>query len=341
MDDPRPAKPLVDYDDFTKLDLRVARVLECREHPNADKLLVLQIDLGTEQRQICAGLKNHYKPEELVGKHIVVVANLEPRTMPRRALPGDAPRRHRQSDEAARDRSDDAHGHRAGQRGFVGLLSSGADAPVGILPTTLYACEGVGTIVHVILPGMHTRFLFQSPLPIPASVPQFWWPVPLSDGRTILTLLYQPTTTILEISPSGEAAVWQPSVGYPAPVIFYSNDHDDLVGLDLVKTGKLYACRPDGRHLWTLETSLLMENPLAPRHFHQSGNRIYWTHADGQNMMADLAGTTPENIRPSDIDLDSPSASHFSHSHRTADGSLFTLEFSPTPQITRHQMHSS
>ena len=81
MSDVRPAKGLVDYDDFTQLDLRVARVLECREHPNADKLLILKIDLGTEQRQICAGLRNQYKPEELVGKQIVVVANLAPRSM--------------------------------------------------------------------------------------------------------------------------------------------------------------------------------------------------------------------------------------------------------------------
>jgi|SRR5271156_174533 len=81
MTDIRPAKALVDYDDFTKLDLRIARVLECREHGNADKLLVLKIDLGTEQRQICAGLRNQYKPEELVGKLIVVVANLAPRSM--------------------------------------------------------------------------------------------------------------------------------------------------------------------------------------------------------------------------------------------------------------------
>ena len=50
-------------------------------HPNADKLLVLQIDLGGERRQICAGLRQHYTPELLVGKQIVVVANLAPRTM--------------------------------------------------------------------------------------------------------------------------------------------------------------------------------------------------------------------------------------------------------------------
>ena len=81
MDDIRPAKPLVEFDDFAKLDLRVARVLECREHPNADKLLVLKVDLGLEQRQICAILKGHYKPEDLVGKLVVVVANLEPRIM--------------------------------------------------------------------------------------------------------------------------------------------------------------------------------------------------------------------------------------------------------------------
>ena len=81
MDEIRPAKPLVEFDDFARLDLRVARVLECREHPNADKLLVLQIDLGTEKRQICAGLRQHYAPEQLVGKQIVVVVNLAPRQM--------------------------------------------------------------------------------------------------------------------------------------------------------------------------------------------------------------------------------------------------------------------
>ena len=81
MEETAPAKALVEFDEFARLDLRVARVVECREHGNADKLLVLKVDLGTEQRQICAGLKNHYRPEELVGKLVVVVANLEPRTM--------------------------------------------------------------------------------------------------------------------------------------------------------------------------------------------------------------------------------------------------------------------
>lgn len=71
----------ITFDDFARVDLRVARVLEARPHPNADKLLVLQIDLGTEQRQIVAGIRGHYEPEQLVGKLIIVVKNLAPRTM--------------------------------------------------------------------------------------------------------------------------------------------------------------------------------------------------------------------------------------------------------------------
>src|SRR4051812_5511130 len=69
------------YDDFAKVELRVATIVECVPHPKADKLLILQIDLGTEKRQICAGLKQHYQPEQLIGKQIVVVANLAPRKM--------------------------------------------------------------------------------------------------------------------------------------------------------------------------------------------------------------------------------------------------------------------
>ncbi|MCX8147073.1 MAG: methionine--tRNA ligase [Candidatus Woesearchaeota archaeon] len=65
-------------DPFSMLDLRIARVLEAKQHPNADKLLILQIDTGLDKRQICAGLAAYYKPEELVGKNIVVVRNLKP-----------------------------------------------------------------------------------------------------------------------------------------------------------------------------------------------------------------------------------------------------------------------
>jgi methionine--tRNA ligase beta chain len=68
---------MISIDDFRKVELKVATVKSAEVHPNADKLIVLQVDLGSEQRQICAGIRNHYTPEELVGKQVVVVANLE------------------------------------------------------------------------------------------------------------------------------------------------------------------------------------------------------------------------------------------------------------------------
>ncbi len=74
-------KPEITYDDFAKLDLRTAKVLEVSDHPNADKLICLKIDLGGEQRQIIAGIKQHCSPESLLGRDIVVVANLQPRKM--------------------------------------------------------------------------------------------------------------------------------------------------------------------------------------------------------------------------------------------------------------------
>ena len=78
---PTPATPQITIDDFAKLQLRVATVLECVPHPNADKLLVLQVDLGDEKRQICAGLRGHVDPASMVGKQIIIVANLAPRMM--------------------------------------------------------------------------------------------------------------------------------------------------------------------------------------------------------------------------------------------------------------------
>lgn len=72
------AEPIA-YDDFAKVELRVAKVLEARPHPNADKLMLLQIDVGDEQpKQIVAGIRAHYTPEQLTGKLIVVVNNLQP-----------------------------------------------------------------------------------------------------------------------------------------------------------------------------------------------------------------------------------------------------------------------
>ncbi len=68
-------------EDFVKLDVRVARVVDSKPHPNADKLLVLQVDIGGEQRQIVAGIAKHYDSKELIDKHVAVIANLEPVTL--------------------------------------------------------------------------------------------------------------------------------------------------------------------------------------------------------------------------------------------------------------------
>ncbi|MCC5828342.1 MAG: hypothetical protein JJU36_02735 [Phycisphaeraceae bacterium] len=76
-----PFKPEIKYDDFAKLDLRVATIIEAQLHPNADRLVKLQIDLGEETRQICAGIKQYVQIDALVGQQIVVLANLAPRTI--------------------------------------------------------------------------------------------------------------------------------------------------------------------------------------------------------------------------------------------------------------------
>jgi len=74
--------PAVKFEDFAKLDLRVATVLSAEPHPNADKLLKIRLDDGTpEGRQVCAGIKAWYDPASLVGKQVVIVANLEPRQL--------------------------------------------------------------------------------------------------------------------------------------------------------------------------------------------------------------------------------------------------------------------
>lgn len=75
------APTVIQYDDFARLDLRVGTIVAADAHPNADKLLVLQVDLGPERRQIVAGIRAYYEPAALVGRQIIVVANLAPRTM--------------------------------------------------------------------------------------------------------------------------------------------------------------------------------------------------------------------------------------------------------------------
>ena len=72
---------MISLKDFAKVKIRIGKVIEANDHPNADKLLVLKVDLGDEQRQIVAGLKEYYEPESLVGKNLIIVANLAPRKM--------------------------------------------------------------------------------------------------------------------------------------------------------------------------------------------------------------------------------------------------------------------
>ncbi|KAF0218486.1 MAG: methionyl-tRNA synthetase, partial [bacterium] len=75
-------KPMINIDDFLKIDLRVAHVLEAERVPKADKLLRLVLDAGEgKPRQILAGIAQHYTPEEMVGRKIIIVANLEPRKL--------------------------------------------------------------------------------------------------------------------------------------------------------------------------------------------------------------------------------------------------------------------
>ncbi|MSR44030.1 MAG: methionine--tRNA ligase subunit beta [Phycisphaerales bacterium] len=74
--------PLISYDLFAKIDFRVATIRSAQAHPNADKLLKIQLDDGTpEGRQVCAGIKAWYDPSTLVGKQVIIVANLEPRQL--------------------------------------------------------------------------------------------------------------------------------------------------------------------------------------------------------------------------------------------------------------------
>jgi methionine--tRNA ligase beta chain len=70
---------MVAYEDFERMDLRAARVLSAERVEGSDKLLRLEVDLGTEKRQLVAGIGKHYAPEEVVGKRVVVLANLEPK----------------------------------------------------------------------------------------------------------------------------------------------------------------------------------------------------------------------------------------------------------------------
>ena len=73
--------PPITIDDFLKIQLKTAVVLSAERVPNSEKLIKLQVDLGTERRQIVAGIGKKYEPDALLGKRIVIVANLQPRKL--------------------------------------------------------------------------------------------------------------------------------------------------------------------------------------------------------------------------------------------------------------------
>jgi|SRR6185295_196963 len=79
---PPPAAPsTITIDDFKKVVLKVGKVVEATAHTNANKLLVLKVDIGGEIRQVVSGIKQWYAPEQLVGKSVILVANLAPATL--------------------------------------------------------------------------------------------------------------------------------------------------------------------------------------------------------------------------------------------------------------------
>ena len=72
---------MVSFEDFKKLELIVAQIKEVKEHPNADRLYVLKVDTGKEERQLVAGIRLSYMKEQLIGRRIVMINNLEPATI--------------------------------------------------------------------------------------------------------------------------------------------------------------------------------------------------------------------------------------------------------------------
>ena len=76
-----PQKELVNFDDFTKMDLRVGTIMSAEKMPKANKLLVLKVDVGVDQRTIVSGIAEHFSPEEIIGKQVCVLLNLAPRAI--------------------------------------------------------------------------------------------------------------------------------------------------------------------------------------------------------------------------------------------------------------------
>ena len=66
------------YEEFRKIELKIARIKEVNDHPNADKLYVIIVEVGDKTKQIVAGIKNFYKKEDLIGREVILVDNLDP-----------------------------------------------------------------------------------------------------------------------------------------------------------------------------------------------------------------------------------------------------------------------
>ncbi len=85
MNEPKPLKapqlPAINFGDFTKMDIRVGTILEAKKVPKANKLLKLLVDTGLDQRTLVSGIAEHYSAEEVIGKKVSVLLNLEPRTI--------------------------------------------------------------------------------------------------------------------------------------------------------------------------------------------------------------------------------------------------------------------
>jgi len=69
---------MITIEEFKKIEMIVARVKEVKEHPNADRLYVLKVDTGKEERQLVAGIRNFYTKEQLLGRQVIIVGNLQP-----------------------------------------------------------------------------------------------------------------------------------------------------------------------------------------------------------------------------------------------------------------------
>ena len=80
-DETEPIKELISYDDFAKLDLRMAKILEAAPVKKTNKLLHLKVDIGNQQRELVAGIAEHYQPQDIIGKEVLMLVNLEPKTI--------------------------------------------------------------------------------------------------------------------------------------------------------------------------------------------------------------------------------------------------------------------